>query len=126
MKRLTAEFLKKNTVAFFPASAGEALYLQQRLASMGMRWNGGGAVYTPEKVVALGLIVQRGTMFTGAADVFQEYIVADVRQVSKHVDTGMQALEDRIAALEAEVAALRLQLEPKSTKLSPAKKGFAP
>lgn len=112
--KLTKEFLKANQVVFFPASNGEAIYVQQRLVKMGIRWKSGADVEVDCKnILKFGLIVQRGTMYIGNQDVFNEYIVCDVRALSSHFDTQTAELTQRIAALETQVAELTATLKPK-------------
>lgn len=114
MTRLTAAFMKENIVAFFPASKGEAVYIQQRLVTMGIRWQDGSKICAPQELVDRGLIVYKGVMYTGNADIYNEYVVAGVRDLSPCVES---ALEQRLRELEAQVAGLQEQLTPRTLGL---------
>lgn len=115
--QLTKEFFKTRQIAFFPATAGEAIYIQQRLAEMGLRWKSGTAVVTEcDDIIKRGLVLQNGKMFIGNADIRNEYIVCDVRALSPYIDMPTLALEQRVAELEQQVAELTQALKP--TKLS--------
>ena len=112
-QRLTREFLKTNTVAFFPASAGEALYIQQRLNALGISWVTGEKQHgNNESTLKLGIIVHRGQMYLNSEDADNSYIVASVRDLSPHIDAPTAALEARIAQLEKQVADLAAALKP--------------
>ena len=115
-QRLTREFLKTNTVAFFPSSMGEALYIQQRLNALGIRWVTGEKQHgNNESTLKLGIIVHRGQMYLNSEDADNSYIVADVRALSPYIDAPTAALEARVAELEKQVADLTAALKP--TKL---------
>lgn len=114
---LSKEFFKTQQIAFFPASAGEAIYIQQRLAAMGLRWKSGAKMLTQtDEIIKNGLVLQNGIMFTGNAEIPNEYIVCDVRALSPFVDMSSMLLEKRIAELEQQVAELTQALKP--SKLS--------
>lgn len=113
MSRLTREFLRANSVVFFPASEGEAIYIQQRLGAMGIRWvDGARMLENPDLAVRRGLIVDEGKMFVGNEDVSREYIIASVRDLSDHVDAPMAQLEARISALEDRLDRVLALLSP--------------
>ncbi len=113
--RLTPEFLKASTVAFFPASAGEARYIQSRLFALGARWvNSGRGYVDAEPCLRLGMVVSKGIIYTFAEDSDTHAIVCDVRNLSDHLDAPSLALQQRVDALEKQVAQLSESLTPRA------------
>lgn len=125
MTRLTLEFLRAQAVVFFPASEGEAIYIQQRLGAMGIRWvDGARMLENPGVAVRCGLIVDRGKMFVGNEEVAREYIVASVRDLSEHIDAPLAQLEARVKMLEHKLDRVLALLSPQDNlalKLAPKK-----
>ncbi len=117
MTMIDRSFFEKNMVAFFPASIGEAVYIQQRLNALGIKWRGGDRLLThPESILRYGLVVQKGVMFIGSDTVANDYIVGDARMLSPWVDPRVEELQTEIRALKAEVKSLRELFEPPSIK----------
>ena len=117
MTVIDRSFFEKNTVAFFPASVGEAVYIQQRLNALGITWRGGDRLLnTPEAILRQGLVVQKACMFIGNATVNNVYIIGDARMLSPWVDPRVEALQAEVRELKAEVKSLRELFEPPAIK----------
>lgn len=121
MITLDRSFFQENTVAFFPASMGEAVYVQQRLNAMGIVWkHGAKLIENPALILRHGLVIQGGKMYLGADSIPNKYIVCDTRALSPHIDAPLLALEQRVAALEAEIKRLTDPLPPRDiAKITP-------
>lgn len=110
---LTREFIKANTIAFFPASEGEAKYIQKRLFALGASWvNNGATVYSGAVCVRDGMLCVNGTMYTFSEDSTRQAIICDVRALSPFVDAATLTLEARVKELEQQVDTLTQALKP--------------
>lgn len=117
---LTKKFLCENRVAFFPASMGEAKYIQKRLFALGLGWiDNGKTLYDGDACVSSGIVVDGGKIYTLGISDDRAFIVATVADLSATFNP--QA--GKIAALEQKVEKLAALLEPKaSTKLGVTRK----
>lgn len=110
---LTEAFFKSSKLAFFPASRGEARYIQKRLFELGAAWvNTGRTISSVDGCVDFGILSDKGTLYTFADDTMTKAIVCDVRCLSPHSLPSDSLLEERLAALEKQVGELNALLKP--------------
>lgn len=116
---LTREFIKANTIAFFPASEGEAKYIQKRLFALGASWvNSGTSLHSGAACVSGGIVCIKGTIYNFGDNDTRQAIICDVRALSPFVDAATLTLEARVKELEQQVAELTQSLKP-TTLLKP-------
>ena len=111
--RLTKEFLKANTIGFFPSTPAEAAYIQQCLFELDARWPAGGqCVWNPADCVQKGISVLNGVIYFFNQERLIKAIICDVRSLSDHLDAPSVAMQRRIDALEKEIAELKATFKP--------------
>ncbi len=127
--RLSKQFLKENSVIFFPHTKAEAAFIQRSLFENGIGWtHKGKALHDPQECVDSGMIVMNGVLYTLPKEGTKHFkgIICDVTALSPHFNASVAALEHRIAQLEAQVEELGGTLKPatlvKPSLIAPAKK----
>jgi hypothetical protein len=134
-EKITREFASQNDLLFLPADAAEAIFVQQSLFDMGIRWaNGDGKVSNIDKSVANGLVLQNGRLYwRGEDDDAAGYLLCQAKQLRadymppqekdipaetvadmfREMMTRLTQVEEKLARLEREIVPQEIA-KPKS------------